>query len=191
MDPKSQLVLVSFVASLSALYKAYMYVILMLLLKLEHERTKLMLAQYQDSTSQLVMRRPLHHRRRPRHYWIKPGRTCSWWDNFLTNVVPPEEWKENFRISRSSFFLLCQKLRPLIERQAAIMRQPDSVETQVAVTLYYLPDEGRIKKTANAFGLARSTVSVVFRRVCHAISNHVCPQYIKLPKTESRPVSRP
>lgn len=181
MDPNSQLVLVSFMANILALYEAY--VILLFLLKLEHERTKLMMAQYQDSASQLVMRRPLHHRRRPRHYWIKPGRTCSWWDNFLANVVPPEEWKENFRMSRSSFFLLCEKLRPLIERQATIMRQPVSVETQVAVTLYYLSDEGRIRKTANAFGLARSTVSVVIRRVCHAISNHVGPQYIKLPKT--------
>ena len=86
-------------------------------------------------------------------------------------------------MSRSSFFLLCQKLRPLIERQTTIMRQPVSVETQVAVTLYYLSDEGCIRKTANAFGLARSTVSVVIRRVCRAISNHMGPQYIKLPKT--------
>ena len=82
MDPNSQLVLVSFMANLLALYEVY--VILFFLLKLEHERTKLMWAQYLDSTIQLVMRRPLHHRGRRRHYWIKPGRTCSWWDNFLT-----------------------------------------------------------------------------------------------------------
>ena len=59
MDPNSQLVLVSFMANLLALYEVY--VILFFLLKLEHERTKLMWAQYLDSTSQLVMRRPLHH----------------------------------------------------------------------------------------------------------------------------------
>ena len=62
-------------------------------------------------------------RRRPWHYWVKPKRTCSWWDNFLTDVVSPKKWRENFRMSCSNFFLLCQKLRPLIERQATIMRQ--------------------------------------------------------------------
>ena len=34
------------------------------------------------------------------------------------------------------------------------MRKPVSVEMQVAVTLYYLADEGRFHKVANAFGLA-------------------------------------
>ena len=58
------------------------------------------------------------------------------------------------------------------------------VERQVAVTLYYLADEGRLRKTANAFGLARATVSVIVRSVCHAISTHMGPQYIKLPSTE-------
>ena len=65
------------------------------------------------------------------------------------------------------------------------MRQPVSVGTQVALTLYYLSDEGRLRKTANSFGLGRSTVSTVIRRVCNAISNHLGPQYIKLPKTVS------
>ena len=65
------------------------------------------------------------------------------------------------------------------------MRQPVSVETQVALTLYYLSDEGRLRKTANSFGLARSTVSIAIRRVCNAISNHLGPQYIKLLKTVS------
>ena len=45
------------------------------------------------------------------------------------------------------------------------MRKAVSVEVQFAVTLYYLADEGRLRKVANAFGLARSTVSVLKRRV--------------------------
>ena len=47
----------------------------------------------------------------------------------------------------------------------------------MAVTLYYLSDEGRMSKTANAFGLSRSTVSVVIRRVTRAITIHLGPQY--------------
>jgi len=37
------------------------------------------------------------------------------------------------------------------------MRSPVEVERQVVLTLYYLSDEGRLRKTANAFGLLRST----------------------------------
>ena len=33
------------------------------------------------------------------------------------------------------------------------MRAPVDVERQVALTLNYLSDEGRLRKTANAFGL--------------------------------------
>ena len=38
------------------------------------------------------------------------------------------------------------------------MRKPVSVQTQIAVTLYYLSDEGRLRKVANAFGLGRSSI---------------------------------
>ena len=184
MDSSNLLVLVRCMAILLALYEVY--IVLLLLLSLEHERTKLQMVQLLDSSSQLARRKSRHNRRierQPQRYWVKPGRTSSWWDNFLNNEVPIEEWKDNFRMSRSSFFLLCQKLKPLIQRRTTIMREPVSVETQVALTLYYLSDECRLRKTANSFGLARSTVSVTIRRVCAAISNHLGPQYIKLPTT--------
>lgn len=51
------------------------------------------------------------------------------------------------------------------------------------MTLYYLSDEGRLRKTANAFGLGRSTVSIIIRRVCKALVD-IGPKYIKLPTTE-------
>lgn len=88
-----------------------------------------------------------------------------------------EEWKENFRMSRLSFFNLADLLHPYIERQVTIMHIPVAVETQVAVTLYYLSDEGRLKKVANAFGLSRSCCSIIVRRVSSAITTHLGPLY--------------
>ena len=70
------------------------------------------------------------------------------------NGVVVEEWKENFRMSRANFYNLAGLLRPHLERQVTVMREPVSVETQLAVTLYYLSDEGRLRKVANAFGLS-------------------------------------
>ena len=64
------------------------------------------------------------------------------------------------------------------------MRKPVTVETQVAITLYYLSDEGRLRKVANAFGLSRSCCSIIVRRVSLAITKYLGPVYIKLPMTE-------
>ena len=64
------------------------------------------------------------------------------------------------------------------------MRRPVEVERQVTLTLYYLSDEGRLRKTANAFGLSRPCISVIVRRVTRAISLHLGHKYIKLPLTE-------
>ena len=52
------------------------------------------------------------------------------------------------------------------------MRSPIDVERQIAVTLYYLSDEGRLRKTANAFGLSRASVSIIIRRVTRTITGN-------------------
>ena len=96
-----------------------------------------------------------------------------------------EEWKENFRMSRVSFFNLASLLCPHVEGQVTVMREPVAVETQLAVTLYYLSDEGRLRKVANAFGLSRSCCSIIVRRVSSAVTTHLSPLYIKLPTTET------
>lgn len=122
--------------------------------------------------------------RKPREYWIAPGRTRAWWDNFISGTMLLNEWRNNFRMSKDNFYKLCEELRPFICRQATIMRSPVEVERQVALTLYYLSDEGRLRKTANAFGLSRPCISVIVRRVTRAISLHLGRNYIKLPVTE-------
>lgn len=139
--------------------------------------------------SLLVCSRPqrLNKRFKPynkeRRFWIRPGRTSAWWDNFVNEVVIPEEWRENFRMSRASLLKLSELLRPHIEGKTTKMRSPVDVTKKVACTLYYLSDEGRLRKTANAFGLSRQVVSKIVREVCKAITLHLGKTFIKLPET--------
>ena len=42
-------------------------------------------------------------RTRNMRFWIRPGRTSLWWDNFVTGHVLEENWKENFQMSRKNF----------------------------------------------------------------------------------------
>ena len=87
-------------------------------------------------------------------------------------------------MSRASFLNLACMLRPYIQLQVAVMRAPVSVETQLAITFYYLSDESRLRKVANAFGTPMSCCSIVVRRALSAITYHLGPIYIKLPLTK-------
>lgn len=68
----------------------------------------------------------------------------------MNEVVLPEEWRENSRMGRASLYKLSEELRPFIEGKVTRMRASVDVVNQVALTLYYLSDEGRMRKTANA-----------------------------------------
>lgn len=97
-----------------------------------------------SSLNRLVMRRSRKYQRPllARRFWIKPGKTQTWWDSFANNLVTLEEWKESFIMSRATFFSLCEMLRSRVEHQTTRMRDPVEVEKQVALTLYHLDDEG-------------------------------------------------
>ena len=122
--------------------------------------------------------------RKPPRYWVRPGRSNIWWTNILNNKATLEEWRENFRMSEASFYMLCEELRPYLTKQTTKLRKPVSVETQVAVTLYYLAGEGRIRKVSDSFGLGKATVSKVIRRVTSVILEKLELKYIVLPKTK-------
>ena len=84
---------------------------------------------------------------------MRPSRTTAWWDNFVAGVVVNEEWKVYFRMCKNNFLNLCSVLRPLIQPEETVMRAPIDVERLVAMTLYCVSDEGRLRKTSNAFGI--------------------------------------
>lgn len=123
--------------------------------------------------------RRVHRRGRP---WRKPGRTQQWWLNLYHGVLPESDWKKNFRMDREVFTKLADELAPYL-RPGRSPRGLDvlSVEKQLALTLYFLKDQGSLMMTANTFGIAVSTVSVIVRKVCEAITQVLGPRYIKLP----------
>ena len=55
----------------------------------------------------------------------------------MSDIVPPEEWRENFRMSKGIFYGLCNELEVYIVCESTRMREAIEVNRQVAVTLYY------------------------------------------------------
>lgn len=46
-----------------------------------------------------------------RRLWIRPGHASTPWDNVSAQVVTPEEWKDNFRMSRDPLIWLAEELK--------------------------------------------------------------------------------
>ena len=63
-------------------------------------------------------------------------------------------------MSKTSLLKLAEESRPYIEGKETIMRSPVYVVKQVASTLYYLSDKGRLRKTANAFGVSKQVTNI-------------------------------
>ena len=84
-------------------------------------------------------------------------------------------------MSQETFEKYCGELQPYIQKISTRFRDPVSVEKQVTATLYYLADEGRMHKVSNVFGIGKSTVSKVIRRVSSAISEYLGNRHIVLP----------
>ena len=67
-----------------------------------YKRRRLNLSRLLSTTTSTFTRvKRLRCRResKERRFWTRPGRTSAWWNNFADQVVIPEEWKENFRMS--------------------------------------------------------------------------------------------
>ena len=45
-------------------------------------------------------------------------------------------WKDNLRMSQDTFHILCNELRPYIQKELTNMRSPVTVEERVAVTVW-------------------------------------------------------
>ena len=100
----------------------------------------------------------------PRDLGFELDRLKSWWYNYCAGQKGSEECKENFRMPQESFEKLYTKLRPYIPKNKGF-RDPISVEKQVVAVLHYLADEGRTRKVANSFGIGKSTILKIIRRV--------------------------
>ena len=84
----------------------------------------------------------------------------------LDGSMLPEEWIVNFRMSRNDFMRLEEKLRPYIRPNKDSFRG-DTISSvkKLAMTLYYLKDQGSLRMTSNVFGIAPTTLSATVRTV--------------------------
>ena len=96
---KAVAVLVSLLASLMSAYQLNC-LLLFLNPSVYHRIVKQVSQTITFSRQNFSSKGKVCEKRRQGRYWVRQGRTRVWWDNFVNEVVVPEEWKENFRMCR-------------------------------------------------------------------------------------------
>lgn len=118
--------------------------------------------------------------RTPRAVWARQ-RSETWWTDVVWRSWSAVEWKKNFRLSRDTFRVLCNELRPHIIRSQTKFREAISVRKRVAVCLWRLAGNCEYRTISHLFGIGRSTACMITNQVCSAIVQHLLRRYVRLP----------
>ncbi|XP_048345372.1 protein ANTAGONIST OF LIKE HETEROCHROMATIN PROTEIN 1-like [Sphaerodactylus townsendi] len=115
----------------------------------------------------------------PHRFWSRQI-SQDWWERVVLETWDPNQWLQNFRMTKDTFLELCEKLRPELQRQTTTMRAPLSVEKRVGIALWKLATTECYRSVANHFGVGRSTVGEVFIEVCLAIEKLLFKKVVSL-----------
>ncbi|XP_056446445.1 uncharacterized protein LOC130382618 [Gadus chalcogrammus] len=109
-------------------------------------------------------------------------RSTDWWERVMTqNEFQPSDWLDKFRMSRETFFHLCDELRPRLTRQDTSLRRALPVEKRVALALWRLAANAEYRVIGALFGVGKSTVCCCVRDLCHALAALLKPAYLRAP----------
>ena len=95
-----------------------------------------------------------------RSVWCKP-RAQGYWEAAKAGAFGNEWWHENLRISKSTFTVLCNQLKPYIEKTITKYRMPIPVDKQIAVTIWRLATNIEYRTISALFGIGISTVCTI------------------------------
>lgn len=110
--------------------------------------------------------------------------STDWWERVVMTEFQPSDWLDKFRMSRETFFYLCDKLRPRLARQDTSFRLALPVEKRVAVALWRLASNIEYRTISTLFGVGKSTVCRCVRDMCHAIVALLSSIYLRPPSEQ-------
>ena len=107
------------------------------------------------------------------------------WKNKKSEKMSSDEWKNNLRVSKEDFQVLLKMIRTFaVTRSSKVRRDVLSLEKRVIVTFHNLKDQGSMRMTANAFGIARCTVGQIIQEICMILTKNIGSELIKFPETK-------
>ena len=123
--------------------------------------------------------------KKERDWYILP-RSTHWVEVclFSSEFFSDGQFRESFRMSRTSFYTLHELLRPYIEKKATQFREPIPSERRLAIFLYHISQGATFLVISNQFACGKSSVSGIVTDITEAILNHLTSRYIRFSTTE-------
>ncbi|KAL4331950.1 hypothetical protein GQ457_07G038990 [Hibiscus cannabinus] len=119
-----------------------------------------------------------------RRLWVK-DRSKAWWDECNRPDYPDDEFKKAFRMSKSTFELICEELNSVIAKEDTTLRNAIPVKQRVAVCIWRLATGEPLRLVSKRFGLGISTCHKLVLEVCSAIRSVLMPKYLHWPDEDS------
>uniref|UniRef100_A0A1J3JTR6 Putative nuclease HARBI1 n=1 Tax=Noccaea caerulescens TaxID=107243 RepID=A0A1J3JTR6_NOCCA len=115
-----------------------------------------------------------------RRLWVKE-RTTDWWDRVSRPDFPEEEFRREFRMSRSTFNLICEELDATVTKKNTMLRDAIPAPKRVGVCVWRLATGAPLRHVSERFGLGISTCHKLVIEVCRAIYDVLMPRYLRWP----------
>ncbi|GMI89353.1 hypothetical protein like AT5G12010 [Hibiscus trionum] len=119
-----------------------------------------------------------------RRLWVKE-RSNAWWDECNRPDYPESEFKKAFRMSKSTFELICEELNAVVAKEDTALRNAIPVRQRVAVCIWRLATGEPLRLVSKRFGLGISTCHKLVLEVCSAIRSVLMPKYLQWPNEET------
>ncbi|XP_061211696.1 uncharacterized protein LOC133213486 [Neopsephotus bourkii] len=143
------------------------------------------LRHYYSQRQKRLMTLLIARRRRTSCYFYPrawPGvRGSDWWERVVLKEFSPRDWLEKFRMSKETFFYICNQLRPGLAPHSAHFHPTLPLEKRVAVALWHLATNVEYQTLSPLFGVGPSTVQTCVREVSYAVVLLLKPLYLRLP----------
>ncbi|XP_018455779.2 protein ALP1-like [Raphanus sativus] len=115
-----------------------------------------------------------------RRLWVK-DRSRAWWEERSRSDYPEEDFRRAFRMSKSTFELICNELNPAVAKEDTALRNAIPVRQRVAVCVWRLATGEPLRLVSKKFGLGISTCHKLVLEVCKAIKDVLMPKYLRWP----------
>ena len=94
------------------------------------------------------------------------------------------QWLQNFRMSEETLNFLCNKLRPVMERQDTTFRRCVPLKKRVAIALWKLATGSEYRSIGHLFGVSITTACRCVQDFCAAAETLLVPEQICFPDEE-------
>ncbi|XP_062302094.1 uncharacterized protein LOC134006997 [Osmerus eperlanus] len=124
----------------------------------------------------------LQSRRRRPSVWAF-NRATEWWDVIVPGFTNTQ-WVQNFRMSEETFIYLCNKLRPVMEKQNTNFRRCVPLKKRLAIALWKLATGSEYRSVGHLFGVSITTVCRCVQEFSVAAEALLVPEQISFPDQE-------